>query len=158
VERSSLKMGSQSRQNGVSKPINEGRGQLVALPGPHTTELLPSHPHYSVYTLAWSRVAALVPSFFFPLCTNLSFCFGGLITLFQLFHTPCKFASYHHTRETLKMVCLCTLLSPQLSLSLSLASQSFLAFVFYSISALRYLPRARISAPRRPLAFVVIRV
>ena len=48
---------------------------------------------------------------------------SGIITLFQLFHT--------------------------LSLSLSLQSKCFLAFVFYNISALSYLPRARTSAPRR---------
>jgi hypothetical protein len=41
------------------------------------------------------------------------------------FHTRSIFSNYHHTRETLKRVCLCTLLSPQLSLSLSLSSPSF---------------------------------
>jgi hypothetical protein len=85
------------------------------------------------------------------LCTKLSFCFGGFITLFQLFYTPCKFASYHHTRETPKRACLCTLVSLRLPRSLSLVIQSFLSlsFVFYSISALSYLLRARTSVPRR---------
>jgi hypothetical protein len=62
------------------------------------------------------------------------------------------FASYHHTRETLKRARSCTLLSPQLSLSLTFTSQSLLAFVFYSISALSYLPRERTSPPRRSQA------
>jgi hypothetical protein len=39
-------------------------------------------------------------------------------------------ASYHHNRETLKRARSCTLLSPQLSLSLIFTSQSLLAFVF----------------------------
>jgi hypothetical protein len=62
----------------------------------------------------------VLPAGWDTLWTKLSFCFGGLITLFQLFHTPCKVRklSSHH-RETLKRVCLCTLLSPELSLSLS---------------------------------------
>ena len=62
------------------------------------------------------------------------------------------FVSYHPTRETLKRARSCTLLSPQLSLSLTFTSQSLLAFVFYSISALSYLSRARTSAPRRSQA------
>jgi hypothetical protein len=48
--------------------------------------------------------------------------------------------------------------SPWFSLSLSLSSQSFLSFVFYNVSALSYLPRARTSDPRRPPVFTVIHV
>ncbi len=45
----------------------------------------------------------------------------------------------------------------QISLSLSFASQSLLAFVFYSIISFSYLSRARTSDPRRPPVFTVIR-
>jgi len=80
---------------------------------------------------------------------NFRFVLGGLSRCFNCSIPRARFARYHHTRETLKSARLCTLLSPQLSLALSPASQSLLSFVFYSISALSYLPRARTSAPRR---------
>ena len=84
--------------------------------------------------------------------TKLSFCFGGLITLFQLFHTPCKVRKLSsHQRNSKKGSFVHTPLS-KLSLSLTFTSQSLLAFVFYGISALSYLPRARTSAPRRSQA------
>jgi hypothetical protein len=83
---------------------------------------------------------------------NFRFVLGGLSRCFNCSIPRARFASYHHTRETLKRARSCTLLSPQLSLSLTFTSQSLLAFVFYSISALSYLPRARTSAPRRSQA------
>ena len=82
------------------------------------------------------------------LWTKLSFCFGGLITLFQLFHTPCKVRKLpSHQRNSKKGSFVHSSLHN--SLSLTLASQNLLAFVLYNISALSYLPRARTSAPRR---------
>jgi len=83
---------------------------------------------------------------------NFRFVLGGLSRCFNCSIPRARFASYHHTRETLKRACSCTLLSLQLSLSLIFTSQSLLAFVFYSISAISYLPRARTSAPRRSQA------
>ncbi len=83
---------------------------------------------------------------------NFRFVLGGLSLCFNCSIPRVRFASYHHTRETLKRARSCTLLSPQLSLSLIFTSQSLLAFVFYSISALSYLPRERTSAPRRSQA------
>ena len=82
--------------------------------------------------------------------TKLSFCFGGLITLFQLFHTPCKVRKLpSHQRNSKKgFVCAHFSLHDPLSFSLS-PVKVFSAFVFYNISALSYLPRARTSAPRR---------
>ncbi len=54
--------------------------------------------------------------------TKLSFCFGGLITLFQLFHTPCKVRKLSSHQRNSKKARSCTLLSPQISSSLSLSS------------------------------------
>ena len=56
---------------------------------------------------------------------NFRFFEGGVITLFHCSLPRVRFASYHHTRETLKRVCLCTLLSPQLSTGLSRKTQVF---------------------------------
>ncbi len=72
---------------------------------------------------------------------NFRFVLGGLSRCFNCSIPRVRFTSYHHTRETPKRARSCTLLSPQLSLSLIFTSQSLLAFVFYSISALSYLPR-----------------
>ncbi len=63
--------------------------------------------------------------FFFSLWTKLSFCFGGLITLFHCSIPRKRFGSYHHTRETLRGVCLCTLFSSQLSTTLSRKTEVF---------------------------------
>jgi hypothetical protein len=53
-----------------------------------------------------------------PLWTKLSFCFGGLITLFQLFHTPCKVRKLpSHQRNSKKVSFVHTPLSTTLSLS-----------------------------------------
>ncbi len=54
--------------------------------------------------------------------TKLSFCFGGLITLFQLFHTPFKVRKLSSHQRNSKKARSCTLLSPQISFSLSLSS------------------------------------
>ncbi len=86
-----------------------------------------------------NSICVVKTSSFHCLCTKISFCFGGLIMLFQLVHTPCKFTSYHHTREPLKRVCLCTLLSPRLSLSLSLSlslQSKFFSFRFFTVLVL----------------------
>jgi len=90
------------------------------------------------------------------LWTKLSLCFGGPITLFHCSVPRGRFTSYDHTRESLKGVCLSTLLSPRLSFLLSLSSQSFLDFVFYIMSGLSYLPRTRTSDPRRSPAVTII--
>jgi hypothetical protein len=84
--------------------------------------------------------------------TKLSFCFGGLITLFQLFHTPCKVRKLpSHQRNSKKgFVCAHFSLHDPLSLSLSpVKVKEFQLSFFYNIIALSYLPRARTSAPRR---------
>ena len=84
--------------------------------------------------------------------TKLSFCFGGLITLFQLFHTPCKVRKLpSHQRNSKKgFVCGHFSLHDPLSLSLSpVKVKEFHLSFFYNIIALSYLPRARTSAPRR---------
>ncbi len=89
-------------------------------------------------------------SFFF-VWTKLSFCFGGLITLFQLFHTPCKVHKLpSHQRNSKKgFVCAHFSLHDPLSLSLSpVKVKVFQISIFYNISALIYLPRARTSVPR----------
>ena len=89
------------------------------------------------------------------LWTKLSFCFGGLITLFQLFHTPCKVRKLpSHQRNSKRVFVLCTLVSPQLSTTLSRKIEVF-SFRFLR-RALSYLSRTRTSAPRRPPAFAVI--
>ena len=112
-------------------------------------ESLSKNLHKTGASFLWWGWVIIVPqnrSFFFvlrlsnnSLWTKLSFCFGGLITLFgQNFRlvlgglsrcfnclSRCfncsipraRFASYHHTRETLKRDSLCTLLSPETSLS-----------------------------------------
>jgi hypothetical protein len=87
---------------------------------------------------------------------NFRFVLGGLSRCFNCSIPRPRFASYHHTRETLQRVRLCTLLSPQFSLSLS-QGQSLLPFVFNSNISLSCLPRARTSSPRRPPDFGVIR-
>jgi hypothetical protein len=51
--------------------------------------------------------------------TKLGFVLGGLSLCFNCSIPRARFASYHHIRETLKRVCLYTLLSLHLSLSLS---------------------------------------
>ncbi len=51
---------------------------------------------------------------------NFRFVLGGLSRCFNCSIPRARFASYHHTRETLKRARSCTLLSPQLSLSLIL--------------------------------------
>jgi hypothetical protein len=79
---------------------------------------------------------------------NFRFVLGGLSRCFNC-SIPRASSKVIITPENSKKGCLCTLLPPQLSLSPSLASQSFLAFVFKSISASSYLPRAKMSAPRR---------
>ncbi len=50
---------------------------------------------------------------------NFRFVLGGLSRCFNCSIPRARFTSYHHTRETLKRARLCTLHSPQLSLSLS---------------------------------------
>jgi len=56
----------------------------------------------------WYCLVALVGAYvlvIFFLWTKLSFCFGGLITLFHCFIPRARFASYHYTREDSKRVC-----------------------------------------------------
>ena len=77
-----------------------------------------------------------VIGFFFNLWTKLSFCFGGRITLFHCSIPRGRFTSYHHTRENLKRVCLFTLLSPQLSTTLSQKTEVF-SFRFLRSSVLQ---------------------
>ncbi len=58
--------------------------------------------------------------------TKLSFCFGGLITLFQLFHTPCKVRKLSsHQRNSKKGSFVHTPLSTTLSISHFHKSKSF---------------------------------
>ena len=86
------------------------------------------------------------------LWTKLSFCFGGLITLFQLFHTPCKVRKLPSHQRNSKKGFVCTHFSLHDPLSLSLSPvkvKEFQLSFFYNIIALSYLPRARTSAPRR---------
>ena len=73
------------------------------------------HRHLFLYIPSRSRLNHCNKSSFKRLFgQNFRFVLGGLSHCFkfQLFHTPWKFGSYHHTRETLKRVCLYTLLSP----------------------------------------------
>jgi len=64
---------------------------------------------------------------------------------------PCKARKITPHQRNSKKGCLCKI-SLYPTLSLPLTSLSFLDFVFYIIDALRYLPRARIFAHRRPPA------
>ena len=96
-----------------------------------TTTYWPQSGHHpthlfldKTFVLFWGAYHT-VSLFHTSLWTKLSFCFGGLITLFHCSIPRARFASYHHTRETLQRVCLCTLLSPQLSPSLSLKTEVF---------------------------------
>ena len=73
----------------------------------------------------------------------------------SLLHTRPRLARWHHIRETLRRVCLYTLLSPQLSLSLFLSQVKVFSFlhwcfkllsftyVVYIIGVLSHLPRAK---------------
>ncbi len=56
---------------------------------------------------------------------NFRIVLGGLSRCFNCSIPRVRFASYHPTRETLKRARLCTLLSPQLSLSHPRQSKSF---------------------------------
>ena len=77
---------------------------------------------------------------------------GGLSRCFNCSIPLARFASYHHTRETLKRGFVCAHFSLHDPLSLSLSPvkvKEFQLSFFYNIIALSYLPRARTSAPRR---------
>jgi hypothetical protein len=83
---------------------------------------------------------------------NFRFVLGGLSHCFNCSIPRARFASYHHTRETLKrLVRAQSSLHNSLYLSFSQVKVFYLSF-FYSISTLSYLPRARTSAPRRSQA------
>jgi hypothetical protein len=98
----------------------------------------------------WTTLSSLDKTFVLLWGTyHVRFVLGDLSHCFNCSIPRVRFASYHHTREPLKRTRSCTLLSPQLSLSLTFTSQNLLAFVLYSISSLSYLPRTRTSAPRR---------
>ena len=83
---------------------------------------------------------------------NFRFVLGGLSRCFNCSIPLARFASYHHTRETLKRGFVCAHFSLHDPLSLSLSPvkvKEFQLSFFYNIIALSYLPRARTSAPRR---------
>jgi hypothetical protein len=59
-------------------------------------------------------------------------CVQVLLKMLEAYDKLASFASYHHSRETLKRVCLCTLLSPQISLSIYMNIYIYIyIYIFY---------------------------
>ena len=85
---------------------------------------------------------------FFHGVQNFRLVLGGLSRCFTVPY-PVQGSRVTITPEKHQKGSFCAHFSFHNSVSLALSSQSFLAFVLYSISALSYLPRARTSVPRR---------